>query len=168
MLGSAPAGFVASSYLFVDFFFILSGFVMTHVYREQITHGMPFKKYALLRVARLYPLHVFAHLLYAFSVLCKWLAHHAGVEAREASLVVAADGVGHADGVALGVDEQRLLARQRALHGPTEEPGRQRDGDPRGPLRHARRRDAHARPREVGRPPSRAIRLRTQARSGTA
>ena len=31
MLGAQPAGFVASSYLFVDFFFILSGFVMTHV-----------------------------------------------------------------------------------------------------------------------------------------
>lgn len=83
MLSTEPAGFVASSYLFVDFFFILSGFVMTHVYREQITHGMPFKSYALLRVARLYPLHVFAHLLYAFSVLCKWLAYHAGVGAAD-------------------------------------------------------------------------------------
>lgn len=83
MLGSEPAGFVASSYLFVDFFFILSGFVMTHVYREQITHGMPFKSYALLRVARLYPLHVFAHLLYAFSVFCKWLVYQAGVGASD-------------------------------------------------------------------------------------
>lgn len=83
MLGSAPSGFVASSYLFVDFFFILSGFVMTHAYREQITHGMPFKRYALLRVGRLYPLHVFAHLLYAFSVLCKWLVYHAGVGASD-------------------------------------------------------------------------------------
>lgn len=79
MLNAQPDPFIVSSYLFVDFFFILSGFVMTHAYRKQITRGMPFKTYALLRVARLYPLHVFAHLLYASSVLGKWLLHRSGI-----------------------------------------------------------------------------------------
>jgi peptidoglycan/LPS O-acetylase OafA/YrhL len=81
MLKAEPAAFVASSYLFVDFFFILSGFVMTHVYRDRITQGLPFKNYLLLRLGRLYPLHVFAHLLYALSVFGKWLLYAAGVGA---------------------------------------------------------------------------------------
>lgn len=79
LVGAEAGVFIASSYLFVDFFFILSGFVMTHAYRERITCGMPFKTYAALRVARLLPLHVFAHLLYAASVLGKWALYSLGV-----------------------------------------------------------------------------------------
>jgi peptidoglycan/LPS O-acetylase OafA/YrhL len=81
MLSAKPAGFVLSSYLFVDFFFILSGFVMTHVYRERIAQGLSFKDYLLLRVGRLYPLHVFAHVLYATSIFGKWWLYEAGVGA---------------------------------------------------------------------------------------
>lgn len=71
--------FVAASYLFVDMFFILSGFVMTHAYRDRILRGMSFKTYASLRLARLYPLHLFTHLLYASSVFAKQLIFSLGV-----------------------------------------------------------------------------------------
>lgn len=79
MVGAVAVSFSASSYLFVDFFFILSGFVMTHAYRERISRGLPFKAYALSRLGRLFPLHVFAHLLYASSVVGKWLLFSFGI-----------------------------------------------------------------------------------------
>lgn len=45
-------------YLGVSFFFILSGFVLTHSYRERIVNGqISFRRYFLLRIARLTPLH---------------------------------------------------------------------------------------------------------------
>lgn len=53
-------------YLMVDFFFILSGFIMSHVYgkpfRDDVT-GANFKKFTVARFARVYPLHL-AMLLY--------------------------------------------------------------------------------------------------------
>ncbi|MEM7270579.1 MAG: acyltransferase [Pseudomonadota bacterium] len=46
-------------YLFVDFFFVLSGFIMAYVYRERITDGVSTIRYLFLRFARLYPVHIF-------------------------------------------------------------------------------------------------------------
>lgn len=62
-----PFGFVSNSYLFVDFFFILSGFVMALSYSSRINEGMPFKSYLILRLGRIYPLHIF--------MLIVWLAY---------------------------------------------------------------------------------------------
>lgn len=45
-------------YLLVDFFFILSGFVMCHAYHAKIIQGMKFRDYFALRISRLYPLHL--------------------------------------------------------------------------------------------------------------
>lgn len=45
--------------IFVDFFFVLSGFVIAHAYLDKIRAGLGFQKFALLRLARLYPLHLF-------------------------------------------------------------------------------------------------------------
>jgi peptidoglycan/LPS O-acetylase OafA/YrhL len=50
------------SFLFVDFFFVLSGFVITANYRHRLLSGFPFWEFMLLRFGRLYPLH-FAILL---------------------------------------------------------------------------------------------------------
>ncbi|AGC77698.1 peptidoglycan/LPS O-acetylase OafA/YrhL [Nonlabens dokdonensis] len=45
-------------YIGVSFFFILSGFILTHVYRDKInTNKKENKKYFLARLARVYPLH---------------------------------------------------------------------------------------------------------------
>jgi peptidoglycan/LPS O-acetylase OafA/YrhL len=44
------------SYLFVDFFFVLSGFVITANYRAKLLSGFSFWRFMFLRFGRLYPL----------------------------------------------------------------------------------------------------------------
>jgi peptidoglycan/LPS O-acetylase OafA/YrhL len=55
------------SYLFVDFFFVLSGFVITANYRTRLLSEFSFWHFMLLRFGRVYPLH-FA-MLVAFIIL---------------------------------------------------------------------------------------------------
>ncbi|MBT9382329.1 acyltransferase [Pseudooceanicola sp. CBS1P-1] len=62
--------FVDRSYLWVDFFFLLSGFVMAHVYRERFSErigGPAYRGFLVARLARIYPLHL--ALLAAFVAL---------------------------------------------------------------------------------------------------
>jgi peptidoglycan/LPS O-acetylase OafA/YrhL len=47
------------AYLAVDFFFILSGFVITASYEKRLLEGFSFRTFMFLRLARLYPLHGF-------------------------------------------------------------------------------------------------------------
>ncbi len=61
--------------IFVDFFFILSGFVMAHAYLSKIQGGMALRDFALLRLARLYPLHLFMLAVWLPYVLAKYAAH---------------------------------------------------------------------------------------------
>lgn len=59
---AAATGLVAKSYLWVDFFFILSGFVIAHGYGSQFKGIPPLRQLAKFlreRLARLYPLHFF-------------------------------------------------------------------------------------------------------------
>ena len=44
--------------LWVDFFFVLSGFVIAHVYLDRLAGGMPVLAFMGRRFARLYPLHL--------------------------------------------------------------------------------------------------------------
>jgi peptidoglycan/LPS O-acetylase OafA/YrhL len=48
------------AYLAVDVFFVISGFVMAHVYGGRIGEGLSFRRFAQLRLARLYPLYAVA------------------------------------------------------------------------------------------------------------
>ena len=52
---------LGKGYLAVDLFFILSGFVLAHVYREAFTQEVSgnYLKFLFARIARLYPLHLF-------------------------------------------------------------------------------------------------------------
>ena len=64
----APLLFGASetlphAYMAVDLFFVLSGFVMLHVYEPRITGGLQLGRFFQLRLARLYPLLAIATLL---------------------------------------------------------------------------------------------------------
>jgi peptidoglycan/LPS O-acetylase OafA/YrhL len=52
------AQLIRNSYLMVDFFFVLSGFVMCHSYSQRITQGVDFRDFLMLRLGRLYPLHL--------------------------------------------------------------------------------------------------------------
>ena len=47
---------LVNPYIAVDFFFILSGFVIMHAYGERLLEGMPVLAYIKQRVIRLYPL----------------------------------------------------------------------------------------------------------------
>lgn len=67
------SGLVANAWLFVDLFFVLSGFVLAHTYAAGLEGGPALKRFALRRVFRLYPLHlatlalfVAAHLVFVF------------------------------------------------------------------------------------------------------
>ncbi len=46
------------SFLFVEFFFLLSGFVLCHAYGDSIRQGRDLLYFAAKRVARLWPLHI--------------------------------------------------------------------------------------------------------------
>jgi peptidoglycan/LPS O-acetylase OafA/YrhL len=59
---SRSTRFFRDGYLFVDLFFILSGFIMTHVYLESFLMGVNKANYWTFlraRFARIYPLHLF-------------------------------------------------------------------------------------------------------------
>ncbi len=58
----ASSGIFSQGYLWVDFFFLLSGFIIAHVYGERLSSGNKFdaiKEYLWARFARIYPLHLF-------------------------------------------------------------------------------------------------------------
>jgi len=48
---------VRNAWLFVDFFFVLSGFVIAHAYGENLSHGQEIRSFVIRRFARLWPLH---------------------------------------------------------------------------------------------------------------
>jgi peptidoglycan/LPS O-acetylase OafA/YrhL len=54
-----------SGYLAVDFFFLLSGFVIAHAYDQRLRDGMPFIRFMAARVIRLYPLYLIGIVLTA-------------------------------------------------------------------------------------------------------
>lgn len=49
---------IRNAWLFVDFFFVLSGFVIAHAYGEKLQSGARIKDFAVRRLGRLYPLHL--------------------------------------------------------------------------------------------------------------
>ncbi|HOY18622.1 MAG TPA: acyltransferase [Haliscomenobacter sp.] len=66
-------------YLMVDFFFILSGFIMCHVYGkwfEESVNSATFKKFTIARFARVYPLHL-ATLL--FTIVLFYISAQLGI-----------------------------------------------------------------------------------------
>jgi len=50
---------IRNSYLFVDFFFVLSGFVIAWNYGARLANWPAVRQFLVLRVGRLYPLHIF-------------------------------------------------------------------------------------------------------------
>ncbi|WP_321963030.1 acyltransferase [Paraburkholderia sp. J7] len=59
---------VNSFYLFVDLFFILSGFVIFRAYGERLSTRAQFGNFVTRRIGRLYPLHVFATIFFVVVV----------------------------------------------------------------------------------------------------
>lgn len=79
LLPLSQSSFVQKSYLMVDFFFILSGFIMAYVYGawfEKNYKSGDFRKFFVARFARLYPLHLFT---LGWCILLKILLHTSGI-----------------------------------------------------------------------------------------
>ena len=68
----ATNGFIRGSYLFVDFFFVLSGFVIAHAYGERLGDGTSLRKFMIRRFGRLFPLHAFMLLAFIAFELIRW------------------------------------------------------------------------------------------------
>lgn len=61
---------VKNGSLFVDFFFVLSGFVISASYGDRITNGFSIGKFMGLRMGRIYPLHFFVLMVFlAFEIV---------------------------------------------------------------------------------------------------
>lgn len=63
------------AYLFVDFFFVLSGFVIANSYQTRLTTGLPFGEFVILRLGRIYPLHLFTLILFVLFECSKFFVH---------------------------------------------------------------------------------------------
>lgn len=64
--------FVRGAFLFVDFFFVLSGFVFAHAYGARLAKGQGFGTFLINRIGRLAPLHLFMLLVLVTLELVRW------------------------------------------------------------------------------------------------
>lgn len=73
---NAIAAWTPESYLAVDLFFVLSGFVLAHAYAARLAAGMRVADFAVIRLTRLYPLYLVASLITLALVLVPaWAGH---------------------------------------------------------------------------------------------
>jgi peptidoglycan/LPS O-acetylase OafA/YrhL len=63
---------VRGSFLFVDFFFVLSGFVFAHAYGARLAKGQGLGRFLITRFGRLVPLHLFMLLVLFMMELARW------------------------------------------------------------------------------------------------
>lgn len=77
---------VRNGFLFVDFFFVLSGFVISHAYGERLSGGRAYGAFLIRRFGRVWPLHVVVLLAFAAveAVKLALLADPAGGERTSA------------------------------------------------------------------------------------
>jgi peptidoglycan/LPS O-acetylase OafA/YrhL len=80
-IGADHLAVVRGAYLFVDFFFVLSGFVIAGAYTDRLATPQQVKSFFIRRFGRLFP-------LLAFSTLCFLLAANALVLAKHAALAL--------------------------------------------------------------------------------
>lgn len=69
---------VRNSHVVVEFFFVLSGFVIALNYWERMRSAADFRRFVLLRTARIWPLHAFILLLFLLVFLAQLLVLDSG------------------------------------------------------------------------------------------
>jgi peptidoglycan/LPS O-acetylase OafA/YrhL len=65
--------FFKNGYLAVDFFFLISGFVITMRYHESINDIRSFFLFSIKRFFRLYPVHIITLFVWALIIFCKFI-----------------------------------------------------------------------------------------------
>ncbi|AMQ01369.1 acyltransferase [Pedobacter cryoconitis] len=75
----AKHDFFRNSYLFVEFFFVLSGFVLYHTYGKKDFELKRFKRFFISRTFRLFPLHLVMLLVFILLEVAKWFAQKKGI-----------------------------------------------------------------------------------------
>lgn len=76
MFPRGEAKFIGAGWIWVDFFFILSGFIISYVYRDTFNQSLErstYWKYIVARFARIYPLHFFTLI---WSLVCAIIIRH--------------------------------------------------------------------------------------------
>lgn len=63
---------VRNAFLFVDYFFVLSGFVIAHGYAHRLVKGADYARFLVLRIGRIYPLHVAVLALFVGFEALRW------------------------------------------------------------------------------------------------
>tara|TARA_B000000441_G_C21503870_1_gene211026 strand:- start:7 stop:531 length:525 start_codon:yes stop_codon:yes gene_type:complete len=80
----AQNDFMANSSLAVDFFFVLSGFVIALNYQHLLIKFYEIKNFIKKRFFRLYPLHIILLIIYlAIEILKYFLDYYAGIKSNE-------------------------------------------------------------------------------------
>jgi peptidoglycan/LPS O-acetylase OafA/YrhL len=90
----ASLPFVRGSWLFVDFFFVLSGFVIAANYRQKLTDKRFLGRFAILRFGRVWPLHMVMLLAFiAFEILGLLLSQYNVMQRQAFSGSTAVDAI---------------------------------------------------------------------------
>jgi peptidoglycan/LPS O-acetylase OafA/YrhL len=87
------AGFFGHGYLAVDFFYMLSGFVLTHAYAGRLQHRSAIVPYLRDRAIRLYPMLIAGALLGLLAVACGLRSHYHAIGPAAVAAVVDAAGL---------------------------------------------------------------------------
>lgn len=80
LLGSA---IVRNGWIAVDFFFVLSGFVIAASYGARLAEGFPIGRFMTLRLGRVYPLHIVILIAFVAVEVMQWLLRVPGLTLRE-------------------------------------------------------------------------------------
>ena len=76
------SGIISKFYLWVDFFFLLSGFILVHVYGDRFSAAKTWptvREFIFARLARIYPLHLAVPMGFLALELVKLVLFHAGL-----------------------------------------------------------------------------------------
>jgi peptidoglycan/LPS O-acetylase OafA/YrhL len=81
-IGTAYFPVIRHGYLFVDLFFVLSGFIMACAYEDKLSTGRSIRPFLIRRIGRLYPLFIFSTIAFVLAantiVLAKRIAYDYG------------------------------------------------------------------------------------------
>ena len=76
--------FVPNSWVLVDFFFVLSGFVIVHAYGGKVSDAPSALTFLVRRFGRLWPLHVFTLAVLILIEFARLAAFHSGIRVYSA------------------------------------------------------------------------------------